>query len=317
MRILVIINILESCSRGDEDALKDSAFLVRARASLGRRGLRPIQRGRQYGNPSPIMPVAITAEQPSPQSLKRLEHEYWGPDSIAAGNPARFVNGTHSRGLRMRKNLASVVSAALVIFSLACSQKSSRYFRADDREIRVGSFLSLTGETASYGISSLNAFKLATEQMNAAGGIDGKQIELVVEDDHSKTQEVAALVNKLISEDKVHALLGESISTRALVAAPIAQANKVVMISPAAIKPEITAQGDYVFRACFISPVEGAAIARFAVNNLKAKRAAIILDEKNDYAVVLANFFREHFSKLGGEVVVQENYAASDTDLSK
>jgi len=217
----------------------------------------------------------------------------------------------------MRKNLASVVSVALVVFSLACSPKNSRDIRAEDKGIRIGSFLSLTGETASYGISSLNALKLATEEINAAGGIDGKQIELLVEDDHSKTQEVVALVNKLISQNKVHALLSESISTRALVAAPIAQANKVVMVSPAAIKPEITMQGDYIFRACFISPAEGAAIARFALNKLKAKRAAIILDEKNDYAMVLANFFRDQFTKLGGEVVVQENYAASDTDLSK
>jgi branched-chain amino acid transport system substrate-binding protein len=219
----------------------------------------------------------------------------------------------------MRKNLVSVVSAALVVFSLACSQKSSGDIRADGRDnaVRIGVFLSLTGETASYGISSLNAIKLATEEINAAGGIGGRQIELLVEDDHSRTQEVTALVNKLISQDKVHALLAESISTRALVAAPIAQASKVVMISPAAIKPEITMQGDYIFRSCFISPAEGAAIARFAANKLKAKRAAIILDEKNDYAIMLANFFREQFNKLAGEVVVQETYAASDTDLSK
>jgi branched-chain amino acid transport system substrate-binding protein len=217
----------------------------------------------------------------------------------------------------MGKNLASVLSAMMMVVSLACSQKSARDTRADDNGIRIGVFLSLTGETASFGISSLNAIKLATEEINAAGGIRGKQVELIVEDDHSKTSEVAALVNKLINQDKVHAMLAESVSTRALIAAPIAQANKVVMISPAAIKPEITMQGDYVFRACFVSPAEGAAIARFAMNKLKAKRAAIILDEKNDYAMVLANFFREQFNKLGGEVVVQENYAATDTDISK
>jgi branched-chain amino acid transport system substrate-binding protein len=217
----------------------------------------------------------------------------------------------------MEKNLAPVLSAVMLVVSLACSQKSARDTRADDKGIRIGVFLSLTGETASFGISSLNAIKLATEEMNAAGGIDGRQIELIVEDDHSKTQEVATLVNKLINRDKVHALLAESVSTRALVAAPIAQVNKVVMISPAAVKPEVTMQGDYVFRSCFISPAEGAAIARFAVNRLKAKRAAIILDEKNDYAMVLANFFRDQFNKMGGEVVVQQNYLASDTDLSK
>jgi branched-chain amino acid transport system substrate-binding protein len=220
-------------------------------------------------------------------------------------------------GWAMEKNLASVLSAVMLVVSLACSQKSARDIRADDNGVRIGVFLSLTGETASFGISSLNAIKLATEEMNTAGGISGRRIELLVEDDHSRTQEVAALVNKLISQDKVHALLAESVSTRALVAAPIAQANKIVMISPAAVKPEVTMQGDYVFRSCFISPAEGAAIARFAVNKLKAKRAAIILDEKNDYAMVLANFFRDQFNKLGGEVVDQQNYQASDLDLSK
>src|SRR5258708_8627179 len=98
----------------------------------------------------------------------------------------------------MGKNLASVLSAVMLVFSLSCSQKGARDTRADKNGIRIGVFLSLTGETASFGISSLNAIKLATEEMNAAGGIDGKKIALLVEDDHSKTQEVAALLDKLI-----------------------------------------------------------------------------------------------------------------------
>ena len=177
--------------------------------------------------------------------------------------------------------------------------------------------MSLTGDTASYGISSVNAIRLATEEINTSGGIGGKQLELVVEDDHSNTQEVTGLVNKLITQDKVLAIVGESVSTRALAAAPVAQANKVVMISPASVKPEVTLQGDYIFRACFTSPKEGAAVAEFALNKLKARRAAIILDQKNDYAVVLASFFREHFKRLGGETVSEESYAATDKDISK
>ena len=162
----------------------------------------------------------------------------------------------------------------------------------------------------------MNAFKLATEETNAAGGVAGRQIEFVVEDDHSNTSEVAGIVTKLIQQDKVQALLAEPISTRAMVAAPIAQQHKVVMISPAAIKPELTMTGDYIFRACFTSPAEGEAIAGFATNQLKAKRAAIILDGKNDYAVVLAGFFGESFKKLGGEIVNQQNYEASDKDVA-
>jgi len=182
--------------------------------------------------------------------------------------------------------------------------------------IKIGVFLSLTGATASYGTSALNAIKLATEEANRAGGINGKQIELVVEDDHSNTQEVPGIVTRLIKEAKVDALLAEPISTRAMAAAPIAQANRVVMISSASVKPELTQQGDYIFRACFISPTEGEAIANFAAHKLKAKTAALILDEQNDYAVVLAKFFADSFKKHGGRVIIRQTYSAGDQDVS-
>ena len=181
--------------------------------------------------------------------------------------------------------------------------------------VKIGVFLSLTGATASYGVSALNAIKLATEETNQGGGINGKQIELVVEDDHSNTQEVPGIVTKLIKEAKVDALIAEPVSTRAMAAAPIAQANQVVMISSASVKPELTMQGDYIFRACFISSTEGEAIAKFAANKLKAKSAAIILDDKNDYAVVLAGFFAESFKRSGGKIVSEQKYAAGDRDI--
>jgi branched-chain amino acid transport system substrate-binding protein len=184
-------------------------------------------------------------------------------------------------------------------------------------KIRVGAFLSLTGPTQSFGVSSLNSFQLATEEVNRAGGIDGRQVELIPADDHSKTEEVVGVVTKLIEQDKVHALLAEPVSTRAIAAAPVAQSRKVVMISAASVKPELTMQGDYIFRACFISSAEGEAIAKFAVDKLKSKTAAILLDNANDYSVVLAGFFKESFTKLGGKVIDQQNYAASDKDISK
>ena len=145
---------------------------------------------------------------------------------------------------------------ALLLFSAGCSQgdlsavnQGVNSNKSNERGdgIRIGIFLSLTGTTADYGISASNSFKLATDEVNAAGGITGRQVELIVEDDHSNTQEVAGIVTKLIKEDKVHALLAEPVSTRAMVAAPIAQEHKVVMISPAAVKPELTMQGDYIF----------------------------------------------------------------------
>jgi branched-chain amino acid transport system substrate-binding protein len=205
---------------------------------------------------------------------------------------------------------------ALLIFTPASSRFLDSNLNKANDNIRIGVFLSLTGATAAYGISSLNSFKLATEEVNAAGGIMGRRVELVVEDDHSNTAEVAGIVTKLIKQDSVNAVLAEPISTRAMVAAPIAQEHKVVLISPAAIKPELTMQGDYIFRACFTSPVEGEAVARFARKRLKAKRAALILDPKNDYAVVLAGFFSKSFRRFGGEIISQQQYEATDKDIS-
>ena len=201
----------------------------------------------------------------------------------------------------------------LLIISLGSS------FRAQPQNsdtLKIGVFVSLTGATASYGTSALNAIKLATEEANRAGGIAGKQIELVVEDDHSNTQEVPGIVTKLIKDAKVSALLAEPVSTRAMAAAPIAQANKVVMISPASVKPELTQQGDYIFRACFISSTEGEALANFVTDKLKAKKVGIILDDSNDYAVVLAGFFAESLMKRGGNVVSKQFYRATDTDVT-
>jgi len=208
----------------------------------------------------------------------------------------------------MRKVCGLLLSLLLVA---ACSMPESR-----SNNIKIGAFLSMTGATSAYGISASNAINLAADQTNASGGIDGKQIQIDVEDDESNTQQVPDVVNHLIKEHKVQALIAEPVSTRAMVAAPIAQQNQIVMISSASVKPELTMQGDYIFRACFISSTEGDAIAKFAVDHLKAKSAAIILDAKNDYAVVLAGFFAESFKKRGGQIVSEQKYEANATDLT-
>ena len=208
----------------------------------------------------------------------------------------------------MRKSAALALTFLICVF--ACSQPQK------PANIRIGVFLSLTGATASYGTSSLNAIKMATDEVNSGGGIKGRQIELFVEDDHSNTQDVPAIVTKLISQPKVAALLAEPVSTRAMAGAPIAQQHQTVMISSASVKPELTAIGDYIFRACFISSTEGEAIAKFATGKLNAKTAAIILDDKNDYAVVLAGFFKESFQRLGGKIVSEQKYEASATELT-
>jgi len=206
----------------------------------------------------------------------------------------------------------AVFLSLLVLVSACSALKEQQTLNT----VKIGAFLSLTGATSAYGISAANAIKLATDETNRTGGIDGKQIELEIEDDKSNTQDVPGIVEHLIKEHKVHALIAEPVSTRAMMAAPVAQQNKIVMISSASVKPELTQQGDYIFRACFISSTEGEAIAKFAVDRLKAKKVAIILDDKNDYAVVLAGFFADSFKKLGGEIVIQQKYEANATDLN-
>ncbi|HEV8204205.1 MAG TPA: ABC transporter substrate-binding protein [Pyrinomonadaceae bacterium] len=207
----------------------------------------------------------------------------------------------------------SAIFLTLLVLVSACSVLKEQQ---TPNTVKIGAFLSLTGATSAYGISAANAIKLVTDETNRNGGIDGKQIELEIEDDKSNTPDVPGIVEHLIKEHKVHAVIAEPVSTRAMMAAPIAQQNKTVMISSASVKPELTQQGDYIFRACFISSTEGEAIAKFAVDRLKAKKVAIILDDKNDYAVVLAGFFADSFKKLGGEIVSQQKYEANATDLS-
>lgn len=205
----------------------------------------------------------------------------------------------------MTKTLALFVVCVLLLF-VSCSPA----------RLRIGAFLSLTGATSAYGVSAANAIRMAADETNKAGGIKGTLIDLEIEDDHSKTDEVPGIVDHLIKEHKVKALLAEPVSTRALAAAPVAQQNQIVMISSASVKPELTMQGNYIFRACFVSSTEGEAIAKFARETLKAKTVAIILDPKNDYAAVLARFFAESFRILGGQLISQQNYEANATDLN-
>ena len=120
---------------------------------------------------------------------------------------------------------------ALLLLTLSLVLPASIQTPPSRNTIKIGAFLSLTGATAEYGISASNAIKLATDEVNRNGGIDGKMIELFIEDDHSNTEEVAGIVNKLIGVVKVAALIAEPVSTRAMVAAPIAQQHQVVMIS--------------------------------------------------------------------------------------
>ncbi len=181
-------------------------------------------------------------------------------------------------------------------------------------EIKVGEFASLTGGSASFGQSSHKGTALAFDELNAAGGVLGKKFKLITEDDQSVAGQPATIVRKLISQDKVIAVLGEVASSKSLEAAPICQQNKVPMISPASTNPKVTEVGDYIFRICFIDPFQGTVMSKFALGK-GWKNVAILTDVKQDYSVGLAEFFVKHLTANGGTVVKEQKYSTGDKDF--
>jgi branched-chain amino acid transport system substrate-binding protein len=181
--------------------------------------------------------------------------------------------------------------------------------------ILVGEYASLTGKEATFGNSSHEGTALAIKEINAAGGVLGKQLKLQTEDNQSKAGETANVVNKLISKDGVIAVLGEVASSRSLEGAPICQDNKIPMISPASTNPKVTETGDYIFRVCFIDPFQGTVMANFATNTLKAKKVAVFTDVKSDYSKGLAKFFKEGFLKAGGQIAAELDFNGGDKDF--
>jgi branched-chain amino acid transport system substrate-binding protein len=181
--------------------------------------------------------------------------------------------------------------------------------------VRIGFFMSMTGRDASFGEASLNGARLAVDTLNAAGGVLGRPIELVVEDNRSLAGESATAAKKLISRDRVVALVGECSSARTLEAAPIAQANGIPLVTPASTSPRVTQVGDAIFRVCFIDPFQGDVIATFARRRLGLRRAALLVDSTAPYSVGLADYFSRRFVALGGEIVASQNYAGADSDF--
>ena len=206
-----------------------------------------------------------------------------------------------------------ILIASLVIAGLlsACQPQSG----AGDK-VRIGVFMSTTGSTANFGISSVNGIKMAADEINAAGGINGKQVELLVQDDRSDASEAATIVTKFVTQDQVHAVIGEVASSRSIAAAPIAQNAKIPMLTPSSTNPEVTKKGDFIFRSCFIDPYQGAAIAQFAAKTLGAKSAAIMVDRKNDYSTGLETVITNTFTKFGGKMVATQSYQEGDQDFN-
>jgi len=186
---------------------------------------------------------------------------------------------------------------------------------AAEDTIKLGEVASLTGKQASFGQTNHRGAVFAVEELNAAGGVLGHKLELVTEDTRSLQGEAATSVKKLITRDKVTAVLSETGSTAALEAAPLCQSAGVPMVSAVGTNPRITEAGSYIFRACFIDPFQGTVLAKFAANTLKVRRVGLLVSSGNAYSVGLAKYFRTDFSTAGGAIVAEQKYADGDKDF--
>ena len=187
--------------------------------------------------------------------------------------------------------------------------------------IKVAVLAPLSGPVPTFGAMTRDGALLAIEEWNARGGVLGKQITPVVEDSQCTPDPAVNAANKVINQDKVSFIIGEVCSSASIPVSDIANAAKVIQITPTSTNPTVTvdAQGktkDYIFRACFIDPFQGLVGARFAYNNLGARKAFVMLDQGNDYVKGLAEFFEAEFKKLGGTIVGKESYTSTDTDFS-
>jgi branched-chain amino acid transport system substrate-binding protein len=210
-----------------------------------------------------------------------------------------------SRRAIFRMTLA--LGAVCAISSSGCNKGSN--------EIPVGAYLSLSGPDTTFGVDTKEGIDLALAEANAAGGIKGRKIKVIYEDNKSISQEASNKVRQLIDRDKVVALLGEVASSRSLAGGLVANTKKIPMITPSSTAVEVTKDREYVFRTCFTDAQQGEVAARFAVQTLKKKNFAILFAAQDNYSSGLAKSFKESVQKLGGTVVVEKGYQVKDTQF--
>src|SRR6185369_6722967 len=213
---------------------------------------------------------------------------------------------------KLKSGLIFLVLLSLTALAPSCA--STQNSTADHATLNIGFFGDLTGPTFNFGTSAKNGVLMAADEINQAGGINGRQIDIVIEDDKGSPEEAAQVTGKLIDRYKVVAIIGAGASGNSLAAAPKAQSAHVPLISPSSTNPAVTQVGDYIFRACFMDAFQAEVMAKFAVKTLKAKRAAIMLDFNSPYSRGLTEFFEFSFTKLGGEIVAKQSYSQGDPD---
>jgi len=182
--------------------------------------------------------------------------------------------------------------------------------------IKVGEFGSLTGSEATFGQSTHAGIMVAVNEQNAAGGVKGRQIQVITYDTEGKTQTAGSVVTRLVTDDHVAAVLGEVASSLSIAGGEVAQRYGVPMITPSSTNPRVTTIGDMIFRVCFLDDFQGYVMAKFARENLKAQKIAILFDQSQAYSTGLKDYVKSAFEKLGGTVVTAQAYSKGDQDFN-
>ena len=217
----------------------------------------------------------------------------------------------------MKKFISVMLVTAMAVTALTgCGSNSGSSSKKDADKYYIGGIGPTTGATAIYGTAVKNGAQIAVDEINAAGGINGKQIEAVFEDDENKPATAPNAVTKLIEQDKVDMVLGSYASSCSIAMAPIVNDAKKIMISVGSTNAKVTAEGgEYIFRACFIDPLQGKVAAKFVKDTLKADKVAMLYDVGKDYCVGISGQFKETFEGLGGEIAYEGKYNTGDSDF--
>ena len=212
--------------------------------------------------------------------------------------------------------LTTIVMSATMIMGCSETAKVNSGSAGGGDTIKLGGVFPLTGDVPALGAAMENGAKLAIKEINDAGGINGKKLEFIVEDDQDQAATAPNAITKLITQDKVSAVIGTYASKCSIPMAAVAKDSKVVMITPGSTNEKVTTEGgDYVFRACFIDPLQGKVGAQFAAQNLKAKKVAMLYDVGNDYCVGISKEFKANFESLGGTIAYEKTYNAGESDF--
>ncbi|MBK6464438.1 MAG: ABC transporter substrate-binding protein [Myxococcales bacterium] len=214
--------------------------------------------------------------------------------------------------LTRRRFTLSLATLGLVVVAAAGSTGCEK--KSDD--LVVGAFLSLSGSDSTFGTDTRDGIELALDETNKAGGVKGKKVKVLYEDDKSLPQEASNKVRQLIDRDNVLAILGEVASSRTMAGGLIANTKKVPLVTPSSTAVEVTKDREYVFRVCFTDDQQGDVAARFVFETLKKKKVGLFFAAQDNYSSGLAASFKERFVKLGGQIVVDKGFQKGETNFT-